>query len=50
MVKAIERVQLRCTACKATRSITIKTFAKGQPFCPRCGNKEVAVEASVSNR
>jgi rRNA maturation endonuclease Nob1 len=43
MVKKIERVMLRCVACKATRAITIKQFAKGQPFCPRCGNKEVAV-------
>jgi rRNA maturation endonuclease Nob1 len=44
MAKKIAKVLLRCVACKRTRSITIKQFAKGQPFCPMCGNKEVPVE------
>ena len=43
MVKKIERVLLRCVACKSTRSITVKQFAKGQPFCPKCSNKEVEI-------
>lgn len=43
MVKKIERVSLRCTACRQVRAITIKEFAKGQPFCPKCGNLEVAI-------
>jgi rRNA maturation endonuclease Nob1 len=43
MVKKLAKVTLRCTACKQIRDITIKQFAKGQPFCPRCGNLEVEV-------
>jgi|KBSMisStandDraft_5_1062788.scaffolds.fasta_scaffold86191_2 rRNA maturation endonuclease Nob1 len=45
MVKKLAKVTLRCTACKQIRDITIKQFAKGQPFCPRCGNREVEVKA-----
>ena len=44
MVKKQPRVTLRCTACKKMRAITIKQFAKGQPFCPECGNREVEVK------
>jgi len=44
MSKAIAKVSLRCTACRAIRSITVKQFAKGQPFCPRCGNIEVTID------
>jgi len=49
MVKKIEKVSLRCTACKKMRAITIKQFAKGQPFCPECGNREVEVKAEVDS-
>jgi hypothetical protein len=47
MVKKIERVLMRCTACKETRSITSKQQAKGPSFCPRCGNVEAPVKLEL---
>jgi len=44
MAKKQPRVSLQCTACKQVRAITVNQFAKGQPFCPRCGNLEVVLE------
>jgi ribosomal protein L33 len=34
------KIGLQCVACKAIRYITQTQAAKGQPFCPRCGNIE----------
>jgi rRNA maturation endonuclease Nob1 len=39
------RVMLRCVGCKEQRVITPVKFAKGKPFCPRCGNLEMVVKA-----
>jgi rRNA maturation endonuclease Nob1 len=47
MVKKIERVLMRCVACKCTRSITNKQLAKGPSFCPRCGNVEAPVKLEL---
>ena len=38
------RIELRCTGCKAYRSVTPAKFAKGPMFCPQCGNRELVVE------
>ena len=43
---APSKIVVQCVACKTKRSITPTQAAKGQPFCPRCGNKEVVVKAS----
>jgi rRNA maturation endonuclease Nob1 len=45
MVKKLDKIMLRCVGCKATREITTNQFAKGKPFCPKCGNMELVVEA-----
>ena len=42
---SVPKILVRCVGCKKTRWLTLKEAAKGQPFCPECGNVEVAVEA-----
>jgi len=44
------KITVQCVACKTIRDITLNQAAKGQPFCPRCGNVEVAVSASVKQK
>ena len=44
------KIALQCVACKSRRSITLTQAAKGQPFCPSCGNIEIAVSAKVKIR
>jgi rRNA maturation endonuclease Nob1 len=41
-------ITVRCVGCKSYRSITANRFAKGQPFCPKCGNMEVVVKAKAA--
>ena len=45
-VKAPAKILVRCVACKNQRAITARQAAKGQPFCPKCGNVEVAVKVT----
>ncbi len=40
------KLTVRCVGCKTQRTITLNQAAKGQPFCPKCGNMEVAIRAS----
>jgi rRNA maturation endonuclease Nob1 len=41
------KITVRCVGCHAIRDLTLARAAKGQPFCPRCGNMEIAVKAKV---
>jgi predicted RNA-binding Zn-ribbon protein involved in translation (DUF1610 family) len=41
------KLLVRCVGCKAERWISVREAAKGQPFCPKCGNMEVAVKATI---
>ena len=41
------KITVRCVGCHAVRDITLAKAAKGQPFCPRCGNLEIAVKVVV---
>ena len=47
---ATGKITVQCVGCKAKRSITLTQAAKGQPFCPRCGNMEVAIKAGIGLR
>ena len=40
------KMTVQCVGCKTRRSITLRQAAKGQPFCPKCGNMEIAVKVS----
>lgn len=42
----IAKLLVRCVGCKNTRWLTPHEAAKGQPFCPKCGNIEVAVKTT----
>ena len=44
------KIAVQCVACKTIRDLTLAQAAKGQPFCPRCGNIEVALKASVKQK
>ena len=44
------RLQVRCVGCRNKRWITATEAAKGQPFCPECGNVEVVVKAEVKSK
>jgi hypothetical protein len=46
-LKPYGKIVVQCVACKTRRSITLREAAKGQPFCPGCGNMEVAITAAV---
>lgn len=45
--KPTGKIVLQCVGCKTRRNITLVEAAKGQPFCPKCGNVEVAIKATV---
>jgi Zn finger protein HypA/HybF involved in hydrogenase expression len=47
MTKPKNKIVVQCVGCKTRRSITLNQAAKGQPFCPKCGNMEVAIDAAV---
>ena len=41
------KMSVKCVGCKTTRSITLNQAAKGQPFCPKCGNMEIAIKVKT---
>lgn len=44
------KIAVRCVGCKNIRDITTNLAAKGQPFCPKCGNMEIAVKVLVKEK